>query len=451
MPAFTDQQVIDAFQRALAAPRLSSAQYVQGWVRRIECRGLDAEGKVVLAVATRFNRDFISDHFLEDILAEMEIALGSKVEVVWQVDEALKAESPEAPEPPEPPFKELPSAEPAVNTFDPKLNFDTFVAAPSNQLAFAGALAVADKPGAQFNPLFIYGGSGLGKTHLLHAIGNRLLQTDPTRRVLYLSSEEFTNEFIGSVRDHRMPEFRRKYRQECDCLLIDDIQFLGSKEQTQEEFFHTFNSLFMSGRAVVITSDAIPFEIPGLAERLRTRFAGGLTADIQEPDFETRVAILKKKAEGLDFPLSDDVAKYIAGVIHKNVRELQAALNRLFACYSLSSQPVTVELAAHILKNVLPAAKPLSLEEIGRTVAKYFSVTFEDLRGPRRQKKIAHARHVALYFSRSMLKASFPEIGDFFNRDHSTVMTSFSKVEEELPVDLQLKKEIDELRSRLAR
>ncbi|MGI5861357.1 MAG: chromosomal replication initiator protein DnaA [Myxococcales bacterium] len=464
MPSLDDKQVKEAFRRVIGGTRLS-AEYVQRWVSRIRCDGLSAEGELQLAIGSKFYRDFITDHFLRDILAGMHDELSVELPVDWVIDESLKPEAP-LPDQPPPRFAQPAPATVAPVTapgsasgadqapycrLDERYTFDTFVSAPSNQLACAGAIALAEKPGSTFNPLFIYGGTGLGKTHLLHAIGNRLLQLDPSRRIIYLSSEQFLNEYILFVRENRMPEFRRKYRDECDCLLIDDIQFLSSKESTQEEFFHTFNALYSLGKPVAITSDTIPAEIPGIADRLRTRFASGLTADIQEPDYETRVAILKKKAEGLGLSLPDPVAHYIASVVQKNVRELQMALNRVFAHHSLTGQPLTVDLAAHILKNVLPASRPLEIEEVQKEVAKYYNISLEDLRGPRRQKQLVRARHVAVFLCRKLTGNSFPEIGARFKRDHSTVISSCEKVEKEMGSDLQLKKEIDEFVSRLAR
>lgn len=442
-------QVHAAFARAVASPRLAGSAYVQGWIARIRCQGVSAEGRVQLAVQDKFYRDFIDDHFRTDLVCSIEAELGSPVELEWVVDGALKLEAPMAMPPPPPPAPVR--IAPERNRLDEKFVFDTFVSAPSNQLAFAGAQAVADNPGTAFNPLFIYGGTGLGKTHLLQAIGNVLAKRNPGWRIRYQSSEEFTNEFIVSVRDHRMPEFRRKYREECDCLLIDDIQFLGTKEATQEEFFFTFNALQMAGKAVAISSDTVPAEIPGLADRLRSRFSSGLIADIQEPDYETRVAILKKKAGILGISLPDPVAHYIARIIQKNVRELQMALNRVYAHHSLTGQPLTEELAAHILKNVLPPSRPLDIEQIQKEAARYYKVSEADLKGPRRQKQFVRARQVAMYLARGMTNSSFPEIGEKFHRDHSTVMSSCEKVESELETDLQLKKEVDDLTSRLAR
>lgn len=443
-----------AFDRALASPRLSGSAYVQSWVRRIRFHDVSAEGRVQLAAPDKFYRDFIDDHFRADLVLALEVELGVPVDLEWVVDEALKSLPPAALPAP---VAATPAPAPAERAapercrLDEKFVFDTFVCAPSNQLAYAGARAVADQPGTAFNPLFIYGGTGLGKTHLLQALGNALLKTHPSWRIVYKSSEEFTNEFIVSVRDHRMPEFRRKFRDECDCLLIDDIQFLGTKEATQEEFFFTFNALQMAGKPVAITSDTVPSEIPGLAERLRSRFSSGLIADIQEPDFETRVAILHKKAAILGIQLPNPVAHYIARIIQKNVRELQMALNRVYAHHSLSGQPLTEELAAHILKNVLPPSRPLDIDQIQKEVARYYKLSEADLKGPRRQKQFVRARQVAMFLARTLTSASFPEIGERFHRDHSTVMSSCEKVESESETDLQLKKEVDDLTGRLAR
>jgi chromosomal replication initiator protein len=441
------ERVLAAFERAVTSPRLSGSSYLQGLLGRIKCQGVSGAGRVQLAVQDKFYRDFMDDHFRRDLVCALEAELGTPVDIEWVVDESLKLKPPELPPPAPAPVRTVPER----TRLDEKFIFDTFVSAPSNQLAYAGARAVADNPGTAFNPLFIYGGTGLGKTHLLHSIGNALLKVDPTRRVSYVSSEEFTNEFIVSVRDHRMPEFRRRYREDCDCLLIDDIQFLGTKEMTQDEFFFTFNALQMAGKPVAITSDTVPSEIPGLADRLRSRFSSGLIADIQEPDFETRVAILNKKAELLGVQLPDAVAHYIARIIQKNVRELQMALNRVYAHHSLTRQPLTEEMAAHILKNVLPPSRPLDVEHIQKEVARYYKLSEADLKGPRRQKQFVRARQVAMFLSRTLTTASFPEIGERFHRDHSTVMSSCEKVEADVEADLQLKKELDELTGRLAR
>ncbi len=435
----------------MAVLERQGSDYVTRWVSRVRCLGAAPDGRFLLAVENKFSRDFINEHFRGDLCTALEGQTGSRADIEWVIDESIKDEGPQVPPPAPPPVIQVQSIE-RNHRLDERFTFETFVTAPSNQLACAGAQAVAANPGLTFNPLFIYGGTGLGKTHLLHAIGNAILRADPNKRIVYLSSEEFTNEFIVSVRDGRMPEFRRKYRDECDCLLIDDIQFLGSREQTQEEFFHTFTALQAARKPVAITSDTVPNEIAGLAERLRSRFASGLIADIQEPDFETRVAILKKKSAGLGIVLPDDVAHYIARTIQKNVRELQMALNRVYAHHSLARQPLSEELAAHILKNVLPQSRPLDIEQIQKEVSKYYrEVSVDDLKGPKRQKQIVRARQVAMYLARKLTNSSFPEIGHKFNRDHSTVMSSCDKIEQEMPNDARLKKEVDDLQGRLAR
>lgn len=469
-PAIDEKQVLESFQRALSQPRFSS-KYVQDWMSRVRCDGLSEERDIVLAVASPFQRDFIEEHFIKDLIAMMESDLRGEFKVVWNIDESIDrsiksdggvetnaierantsggvttgVEFPSPGNIQPVPFNEI------FNKLDQRFRFDNFVTAPSNQLAFAGAQAIAEKPETAFNPLFIYGDTGLGKTHLLNAIGHRFLQVHPTARVIYMSSEELTNDYIGSLTTNRMPEFRKRMREECDCLLIDDIQFLGPRAQTQEEFFHIFNALFNRGKPVVMTSDRIPAEIPGIVDRLRMRFSSGLTADIQEPDFETRVAILKKKAEAFQIQLPDEVAYYIASVIQSNVRELQMALNRVYAHHSLTNQAMTQELAAHILKNVLPAAKTLGVEDVQKEISKYYNVTVESLSSPKRQRHLVKARQMAMYICRKLTGISYPELGARFHRDHSTVISSCEKIESELSEDLNLRRELEELMSRLTK
>jgi chromosomal replication initiator protein len=254
---------------------------------------------------------------------------------------------------------------------------------------------------------------------------------------------------VESVRDHRMSEFRRKFRDECDVLLIDDIQFLGRKEETQKEFFYTFNTLHEMSKAIVLTSDTVPAEIPGLEERLRSRFTMGLITDIQEPNFETRCAILKKKAEAEGISLADRVCHFIARHVQKNVRELEGALVKISAVHSLTGQPVTEELAAQVLKDVLPAHRPLDIEQIQREVARYFRVAVEDLRQDRRTKHLAHARQVAMYLARKLTKSSYPEIASKFGKDHSTVISATRKVESQRDTDPGVRKELEELEAKL--
>ncbi len=335
----------------------------------------------------------------------------------------------------------------------PKYTFDTFVIGSGNRFAHAAAMAVAEAPARAYNPLFIYGGVGLGKTHLLQAIGHHVVHTQQLHRVAYISSEKFTNELINAIRDDRTLEFRTKYRS-VDVLLIDDIQFLAGKERTQEEFFHTFNTLHEASRQIIITSDRPPKEIPTLEDRLRSRFEWGLIADIQPPDVETRIAILRKKAEldGLSVP--DEVAEFIAQRIPSNIRELEGALVRVVAYASLTRAPITVDLAAEILKELLPipASRPVTIQMIQKAVAEHFGLRIEEMRAKRRTKGIAFPRQVAMYLARELTDASLPRIGEEFGgRDHTTVMHACERVKEALTKDAflaaGLKKLVDSFRN----
>lgn len=332
-----------------------------------------------------------------------------------------------------------------------RFTFETYVVADSNQLPAAAAAAVADAPGKNYNPLFIYGGTGLGKTHLLHSVGNRILQKNPTARIFYLSSEEFTNAYIESVRHNRMPEFRKKFREQCDVLLIDDVQFLSGKQETQNEFFFTFNALHQMSKAIVMTSDMEPSEIKGLEERLRSRFKMGLITDVQEPNFEMRVAILKKKAASDGFDLPDNVAHFIARHVLKNVRELEGALIKVAAVHSLTRQPITEEFAAQVLKDVLPAQHKIDVEQIQREVSRYFKVSLEDLKSPKRTREIVHARHVGMYLSRHLTADSYPQIArSFGGKDHTTAIAGIRKIETMKETNEQLKRELEEITERLS-
>ncbi|XXF78173.1 chromosomal replication initiator protein DnaA [Myxococcaceae bacterium GXIMD 01537] len=430
--------------RTLDTLQREGKSYALNWLQRIHALEV-REDALVLGVPDRFYRDWVDDHYralLESTLTRMGDGLSKVAYEVVQGPPPMLAEAP------------TPAA-PADGRRPPRLSarftFPTFVVADSNQLPAAAAAAVADKPGHHYNPLYIYGGTGLGKTHLLHAIGNHIWEKDPTQRVVYLSSEQFTNEYVESVREHRMTEFRRKFREECDVLLIDDIQFLGKREETQKEFFYTFNTLYELNKAIVLTSDTVPAEIPGLEERLRSRFNMGLLTDIREPSYETRVAILQKKAEAEKLALPDDVAHFIAKHIQKNVRELEGALVKISAIHSLSRTPVTVDFAAQVLKDILPTVQPgVDVESIQREVARYYKVTVEALREDRRHKALSHARQVAMYLSRRLTKSSFPEIAARFSKDHSTVISAVRKVERLRETDADLQRELGELEAKLA-
>lgn len=318
-------------------------------------------------------------------------------------------------------------AQPALN---PKYTFDSFVIGTNNRLAHAAALAVADAPSDAYNPLFIYGGVGLGKTHLLHAIGHHVLQTNNDYKVVYVSSETFTNELINSIKDDQTVEFRNKYRR-VDVLLIDDIQFLAGKERTQEEFFHTFNALHESDKQIIISSDRTPKEIPTLEDRLRSRFEWGLIADIQKPDLETREAILRKKAQMENMELPDEVILFIASNIKSNIRELEGALLRVVAYGNLNQQEINMELAKEALKEILSGnqTKNITIPNIQKVVARFYNLKVEDFKSRRRTRNVAFPRQIAMYLSRELTEASLPSIGqEFGGRDHTTVIHACDKI-----------------------
>jgi chromosomal replication initiator protein len=320
-----------------------------------------------------------------------------------------------------------PSGPPGLN---PRYTFDTFVVGPSNQFAHAACRAVAEAPARSYNPLFIYGGVGLGKTHLMHAVGHYIIQQARSLRLTYVSSERFMNEMINALRYERILDFRERYRN-IDVLLVDDIQFIGGKESTQTEFFHTFNALFDSAKQIVISSDAPPHEITALEERLRSRFEWGLIADIQPPDLETKVAILRKKAEAEAVPLPDNVAIYIAGKIRSNIRELEGSLIRLVAYASMTGAEINLALAQHVLRNVLSNdERVVTIEIIQKFVADYYQLRPNELKSRNNSKSIALPRQVAMYMCKALTRASLPEIGKAFGgKHHSTVIHSIQKIE----------------------
>ena len=320
---------------------------------------------------------------------------------------------------------------PGAAGLNPRYSFDTFIVGSSNQFAHAACRAVAEAPSRSYNPLFIYGGVGLGKTHLMHAIGQYVLRHDSNLKLTYISAERFMNEMINAVRYDRIIDFRERYRT-VDVLLVDDVQFIAGKEGTQTEFFHTFNALYDSQKQIVISSDCPPHEIPSLEERLRTRFEWGLIADIQSPDLETRVAILKKKADTEAVPLANDVAIYIAGKVKSNIRELEGSLIRLIAYASLTGQEITLPLTQEVLKNILDhEEKAVTIEIIQKFVADYYNLKLADLKSRNNSKSIAMPRQIAMYLCKSLTHASLPEIGrSFGGKHHSTVIHSIRKVED---------------------
>lgn len=426
---------------ALSALRQDGKTYALTWLERMRPLTI-REGCLVLGVPDRFFRDWVDDHYRALLVEAVARSGFPELQIAYEVTEL---------QPTIPALQASPTVNPETrpDRLNERFTFDSYVVADSNQLPAAAAAAVADNPGRCYNPLFIYGGSGLGKTHLLHAVGNKIHLKNPPARIVYLSSEEFTNQFVEALRDHRMPEFRRKFREECDVLLIDDIQFLGKREETQKEFFYTFNALHEMSKAIVLTADTVPAEIPGLEERLRSRFNMGLITDIQEPNYETRVAILKKKADADGLPLPDRVCHFIARHVQKNVRELEGALVKISAVHSLTGQAITEEFAAQVLKDLLPAARPIDIELIQREAARFFKVTVDDLRQDRRTKQLAHARQVAMFLCRKHTKSSFPEIAARFSKDHSTVISAVRKIEGARATDHAVRRELEEIESKL--
>ncbi len=432
----------NTWENVLNALRNDGLVYPASQLEQFTPLALD-ETHITLGVVDLFFRDFVDDNYGPIVSVALEKTLGRPCQIVYQKIEKIDAKP------------VLPLA-PPVNqvrgnvALSQKFTFESYVVSDSNQLPAAAAMAVADSPGKAYNPLFIYGGTGLGKTHLLHAIGNVVMAKNPAARVVYLSSEDFTNLFIESVRDGKMTAFRRRFREECDVLLIDDIQFLGKKQETQNEFFYTFNTLHHLSKAVVMTSDTVPSEIPGLEERLRSRFAMGLITDVHEPNFEARSAILKKKAAQENFELPNQVVTFIAKHVVKNVRELEGALTKVMAVHALTKQPLTEALCAQVLKDVLPERRTVDADSISREVSRFYKVPVEEMYGERRVKQVALARQVAMYLVRTLTQSSLPEIGKKFNKDHSTVLSSVRKITTLKGNDEQMRLDLGELSQKLA-
>ncbi len=387
---------------------------------------------ITVRVPNTLFKDWLTKHYsvvLSEALVEVRRAETSLV-FVAEPGAALQP----APEDPIPTVEDVEQVAPNGQVppgLNPRYSFDTFIVGPSNQFAHAACRAVAEAPSRSYNPLFIYGGVGLGKTHLMHAIGQYVLQHDRNLKLTYISSERFMNEMINGVRYDRILDFRERYRS-VDVLLVDDIQFVSGKEGTQTEFFHTFNALYDAQKQIVLSSDRPPNEIPALEERLRSRFEWGLIADIQPPDLETKVAILKRKAEAEAVPLPDNVAMYIAGRIKSNIRELEGSLIRLIAYASLTGREISLELTQEVLKNILDQDdKAVTIETIQKFVSDYYQLKFGELKSKNNSKSIALPRQIAMYLCKTLTHASLPEIGrSFGGKHHSTVIHSIKKVEE---------------------
>ena len=392
-------------------------------------------GSITVRVPNQLFKDWLTKHYsmvLSEALAEVRrpgtsvVFVAEGTPVAQPPAELAEAEVFEL-EPPPP--ANVPATSPGG--LNQRYTFDTFIVGPSNQFAHAACRAVAEAPSRSYNPLFIYGGVGLGKTHLMHAVGQYVLQHDPTLKLTYISSERFMNEMINAVRYDRILDFRERYRS-VDVLLVDDIQFVSGKEGTQTEFFHTFNALYDSQKQIVLSSDRPPHEIPALEERLRSRFEWGLIADIQPPDLETKIAILKRKAEAEAVPLADNVAIYMAGRIKSNIRELEGSLIRLIAFASLTGREISLELTQEVLRNVIDQDdKAVTIESIQKYISDYYQLKVGELKSRNNSKSIAMPRQIAMYLSKSLTNASLPEIGrSFGGKHHSTVIHSIKKVEE---------------------
>lgn len=421
------------------------------WLKATKAHSLK-ELTLTIEAPNEFARDWLEGHYTDLISNTVFELIGERLNVRFIIPQNQQEESYDLQSIKKKAEKEqeeqidLPQ-----HMLNPKYTFDTFVIGSGNRFAHAASLAVAEAPAKAYNPLFIYGGVGLGKTHLMHAIGHYVLEHNPSAKVVYLSSEKFTNEFINSIRDNKAVDFRNKYRN-VDVLLIDDIQFLAGKESTQEEFFHTFNALHEESKQIVISSDRPPKEIPTLEDRLRSRFEWGLITDITPPDLETRIAILRKKAkaEGLDIP--NEAMSYIANQIDSNIRELEGALIRVVAYSSLINRDINVDLAAEALKDIIPSSKPkvITIHDIQRAVGQHYNVKLEDFKAKKRTKSIAFPRQVAMYLSREMTDFSLPKIGyEFGGRDHTTVIHAHEKISKLLQTDQDLQQHIKEIKNLL--
>jgi len=409
------------------------------WLR--PCRLLAVEGDHLrIGAPNPFSRDWLAQHHLDALQHAAQEVVGGHPRVTIVVDETAVAESAPAP---------MPTRAGGTGTaegLNPRYTFDAFVVGSSNQFAQAACQAVAELPSRAYNPLFIYGGVGLGKTHLLHAVGHQSVRLFPGMAVVYISSERFTNELINAIRYDRTAEFRARYRT-IDLLLIDDIQFISGKERTQEEFFHTFNDLYESRKQIIVSSDCSPKEIPEIEERLRSRFEWGLIADIQPPDFETRVAILKKKAALERVRLTDDVAYLIASRVKSNIRELEGSLTRMIAFCALTGREMSVDLTQEVLGELWgEEEKIITIEQIQRKVCDLFGIRLSDLKAKTRTKAIAFPRQIAMYLARQLTHASLAEVGRAFGgKDHTTVLHAVDKVQTLLQEDPKLRRTIDGL------
>ncbi|HFM5939431.1 TPA: chromosomal replication initiator protein DnaA [Enterococcus faecium] len=422
---------------------LSPASY-NTWIETANPRTLD-QNQLVVEVPSKIHKEYWEKNLATKIVEVGYMLSGN--EIIPRFITGEEAEQEEVIEEKNPKVVAPSPLKKAM--LNPKYTFDTFVIGKGNQMAHAAALVVAEDPGSIYNPLFFYGGVGLGKTHLMHAIGHQMLQSQPNAKVKYVSSETFANDFINSIQNKTAEEFRQEYRN-VDLLLVDDIQFFAEKEATQEEFFHTFNALYNEGKQIVLTSDRLPNEIPKLQERLVSRFAWGLSVDITPPDLETRTAILRKKAAAERLEIPDDTLSYIAGQIDSNIRELEGALVRVQAFAAMNSEDISTSLAADALKT-LKSGKghpQLSILQIQEEVVKYYHIQLKDLKGKKRVKSIVVPRQIAMYLARELTDNSLPKIGaEFGGKDHTTVIHAHEKIQQLMDSSVSMQNEVSEIKN----
>lgn len=419
------------------------------WIKPLEIRSIDGN-HIIFTTNSEFQKDFIENKYKPLLfntlkyITNMEwtfsvVDLSKETNNQSQSEEIISDSSSE---------DNTAEIETNKSTLNPKYTFETFVVGNNNRFAHAAALSVGNEPAKSYNPLFFYGGVGLGKTHLMHAIGNRIVENNRKSNVLYVTSEKFTNQLINAIKDNKNEFFRNKYRN-IDVLLIDDIQFIAGKERVQEEFFHTFNALYEEGKQIIISSDKPPRDIPFLEDRLKSRFEWGLLADISCPDYETRLAILRKKAQDEKIIIDDFILSNIATKIDSNIRELEGVFNKIIARASLTHSPITIELAENIINEFkYESEKVISCDFIKETVSKYFSIDKNDLSGNKRSNDIAFPRQISMYLCREIANMSYPQIGvDFGGRDHSTVMHACKKIEKEVKEKTNTKLIVDSVKN----
>ncbi len=450
MSGATAVNLREVWDEALAVIRSRiSRQSFEAWFRPLTPGAIE-QNRIQVLLPNRFFKEWFEEHYLGLLRSALEDLTFTKVTIELLLpDKDAPATRPTSEEPGE---RRAPRRSRDNGAqLNPRYTFDSFVVGTSNQFAHAACMAVADQLAKTYNPLFIYGGVGLGKTHLLHAIGHHARQRDPRVRVSYVSSEKFTNDLINAIRFDATVEFRNRYRG-LDLLLVDDIQFIAGKERTQEEFFHTFNDLYDSSKQIVISSDRVPREIPTLEERLRSRFEWGLIADIQPPDLETKAAILRKKAQAQGVRLPDEVSLFIAKHVKSSIRELEGSLVRLAAQASFAHQDINLELAQDVLRELTAEQQRLpTISSIQKAVAEFYGVRVDDLRSRGRNKSIVLPRQVAMYLCREIVKASLPDIGDGFGgKDHSTVIHACEKVKRKIAGEDAFRRQVDELTLRLS-